>query len=243
MWSTLWRPISLVMMSAVQRMSFLIPRPTDDPSGFAPGTHPDRILIFGNGAAEGWGVTSHQAAMPGQLALAIAEITGRGAETEVVADSTLDITNAPERMAELKLWWFDGVLITLGMTDAFSLLPTETWRERMRALLEITVSQTPPGTPILMTGIFSVRRRPIKHGEFDRHQDRHSERLNAITQELCAEHPDVTFVLPGAVKLSGDYRTAFAGLYRAASRDAAKILAPLLTASGNSDRTRGSEPA
>jgi hypothetical protein len=238
MWSTLWRPVSRGLMFAVSRLSFLIPKPDDEPRGFAPGKEPDRILIFGNAAAEGWGSTSHQDALPGQLAIAISAITGRGAETELVTDSTLDITNAEERMAEVKLWWFDGVLITLGMTDAFALLPAETWRARMGGLLEQTVKRTPPNTPVLVTGIFSVRRRPVNHGELRPKQERHGEKLNSITEELCAMYPDVHYVLPGAVKLGGDYRTVFADLYRGAARDTAEILAPLLIASGSSDRGR-----
>ena len=74
------RPLMRSWVRQVFRNLADVPRPLDDPRAHASGVDSDRILLFGGGAAVGWGVLSHNLALPGSLARALSDLTGRGAD-------------------------------------------------------------------------------------------------------------------------------------------------------------------
>lgn len=223
-----FRPLMIVLYAALLRSSVVVVRPDDAPEGRAPGNDPDRILIFGNFAALGWGVPTQQLALPGQVAEAVSARTGRGAETELVSDLHLTVSNSTRWLEDCKLWWFDAVIVTLGMSDAQQLLPSKRWRDNFEVLLRTIVDETPVGTPIVVAGIFSVQRIPIYNAVLGRHGDAHAKVLNAITETICARYDDVIYFLPEAVDLSGS-RTTAASLYRKEAVAMANLLAPRLS--------------
>ena len=61
-----------------------LPRPTDATIAHASGNNPDRMLLLGSGPAMGYGVLSHDLALPGQLARQISAASGRGVTVDVV---------------------------------------------------------------------------------------------------------------------------------------------------------------
>ena len=67
-----------------------LPHPPSRGMVSGPGHDPDRVLIAGNGSAVGWGVLDHALGLPGHLARAVASITGRGVDLDVIAEPEPD---------------------------------------------------------------------------------------------------------------------------------------------------------
>lgn len=225
--TTLLRPAMVIADTALHSVLWLVVHPLDGPRTVVVGDSPHRLLVFGNFLATGWGVPSQDNALPGHIARAVSAITGRGVEVEIVGSESITSANAKSRIEELKITWFDGIVITLGVSDALRLTPPDRWRKSIDDLLRSVVEQTLPATPIVVTSIVSVKKLVLFRGLVGVVGDRHGALLNAITEELCAEYRDVTFVQLAAVDLSGEGNTAVAG-YRQSSGLIASDLAPRL---------------
>jgi hypothetical protein len=87
-------PLMRAWSAATNRDYDGIPRPTDATQTHSFGTDSDRILVFGSGPAVGWGVLSHDVALPGSLARALSARTGRGADVDVVPNPLTTIRTA-----------------------------------------------------------------------------------------------------------------------------------------------------
>lgn len=209
--------------TALHSVLWLVVHPADEPRASVPGRDPHRLLVFGNFLAVGWGVPSHQVALPGQLARAVAARTGRGAEVEVVGAESITSSTAKKRIELLKLRWYDGVVVSIGLSDALRLTPPRRWRQSMNEFLRAVVEQTPASTPIIVTSIVPVRRVVIFRGFFGIAGDRHAATLNAIMEELCAEHDTVSFVTLPALILQGEEKTAVAFYANAADLIAGEL--------------------
>jgi hypothetical protein len=62
-------------------------RPLDGRQGSVAGRRPLRVLLIGSGPVVGWGVGSHDLALPGAVARSLAAAPHRGAGVEVVAQT------------------------------------------------------------------------------------------------------------------------------------------------------------
>ncbi|RPE78651.1 MULTISPECIES: GAF domain-containing protein [unclassified Frondihabitans] len=169
-------------------------RPRDAPQGHAHGADPDRILLFGNGVATGRGVASHELAVPGQLARAVSARTGRGADVDVIADDRLDIESAADALAGRDLGGYDAVVVTVGFSDAFRLLPVRRWEAGVRRLLEILDRELSVGTDVMVMGITPPSAVPEFRERLGGPGDDRAARLNTLTAEICAEKSTVHFV-------------------------------------------------
>jgi hypothetical protein len=226
--TALFRPLMLVVFAGVGKLSGLVSQPDGDPRGRAPGENPDRILVFGNGTAMGWGVASHDAALPGHLAREITAITGRGTDVELVADASMTMESALSRLRSVNLWWYDGVVITIGNGEAMCLLPPERWRRAMDGLLRHAEDETPAATPIVVIGITAVASIQVFRGLLAFVGDRHATVLNRITMKVCAELPDARYHLLDAPDLAAATRDSYSDVYRVWAGSIAEVLAPRL---------------
>lgn len=201
-------PAMRVGAALAEYASAHIPRPFDDPHGFAPGPHPDRILVLGAGPAVGWGVTSHTLALPGALARALAARTGRGCTVDLVADPHLDSATAHLALHAATLTRYDGIIIVLGVNDALRFTPTTTWRRHLETLLDTLTPRTGRVTPILVTGVQPVTSLKFLDSLTGALADSHARRLNTVTSALCNATPQATFVpLPGATSDGNRHRS------------------------------------
>ncbi|HEY0373232.1 MAG TPA: GAF domain-containing protein [Amnibacterium sp.] len=190
----LLRPFARAFVTRVQAELDHVAHPTDPPQYHAPGPDPDRVLVFGNGPANGFGVRTQDLAMPGQIGRLLAAQTGRGADVDLVARRRTSVEVAPPMIARLRPERYDGIVVILGATDAAAFLPVSRWRAAMRGVLEEVTRRASPGTPIVVLGIYSLRRSTLTAGVLGRLVDRHARRLNAATKALCAEDPGLTYV-------------------------------------------------
>ncbi len=179
-----------------------MPRPEDAPRAQAPGVDPDRILVFGNGAAVGRGVRSHDVALPGQLARRLSNLTGRGVDVDAVADAALTIRTAAPAVPAATLGDYDAIVVIVGVSDALRLTSVAAWRRGMLELLDAVDADARPGTELVMVGIhrpstitaFSVREAGVV--------DRHAARLDAVTRMICDARARTHFVEPPVLPAS-----------------------------------------
>jgi hypothetical protein len=216
------------------------PRPDDAPSAHAPGTDPDRVLVFGNGPAVGWGVRSHDLALPGHLARRLSALTGRGADVDALADPGVTVATAHELAGSRSLRGYDAVVVVLGMSDALQLLPGHRWTAQLCALLSQLEQGTDPSCHLLVVGIqppSSVQKFGASSGGAT---DHHADLLNGLTADLCAGRERVHFLLPPVPATGADRQGRSAPTpgatdrrqqvlrYGAWAADQAALLAPLI---------------
>jgi GAF domain-containing protein len=172
------------------------PCPDDHPSGHAAGPDPDRVLVLGNGPAVGWGVRSHDLALPGTLARALSARTGRGADVDALADADVTVATAASFVAGRDLGRYDAVVVVLGMSDALSLVSTARWVAGLSALLDALEEAVDPSCEIVVAGIqapSSVPKFTMRPGGL---VDSHAEALNRVTETLCAPRARVRVMVP-----------------------------------------------
>ena len=190
-----------------------VPRPTDAPHAHSPGTDSDRILIFGSGPAVGWGVLSHDLALPGSLARALSARSRRGVDVDVVFSPQTTAHSAAPEISGLLLRRYDAIVVTLGGNDALTLTSVRAWRRDLARLLRLLEETSAPSTRIFMLGIQPVRSFPAFDSPLGSVADRHASILNEATAHLCTTLPRTSFVpltvpvaSPDRFRTGADYR-------------------------------------
>jgi hypothetical protein len=171
-----------------------VPHPQDAPRAHSPGRDLDRVLLFGSGPAMGWGVMSHQIALPGTLARALSLRSGRGTDVDVVTDSDVTARNAIGRLSGVTLPAYDAFVASLGVNDSLALLPVATWRRQLVELVDAVRIQAPPRTRIVLLGIPPIRSIAIFDTLLGAIAARHARALNDATLDLCGVTPGLTYV-------------------------------------------------
>jgi len=181
------------------------PRAHGDPHAHASGPDPDRILVFGNGLAAGWGVATHELAIPGELARTLAAMTGRGADVDISAYVELKIARAASTIQTMGLAQYNAVVVIIGATDSMALTPPRQWRQSMRKLIETSLDGTTASAPLLVVGQQQIRSVPPFDNLFGRATNAHAIELNDITRALCEEYSGADYVsLPAPTAPPGE---------------------------------------
>lgn len=194
MLDVLLRPVARVLLPRVQSELDQVPRPTDAPQFHVAGPDPDRVLVFGNGPAIGFGVRSQELALPGRLGRRVAQLTGRGIDVDVTARRGTSVEAASALLEALRPNRYDGIVVFLGVTDAAVLLPARRWRAAMAEFLERLLALTSEGASIMVVGIHSIQRSATTSGLLGDTVDGHARRLNAITRVLCDDDDRLRYV-------------------------------------------------
>jgi len=214
-----------------------IPRPHDAPRGHAPGHDSDRILIFGAGPACGWGVSTHELALPGAVARAVSVRTRRGCDVDVTADSTMTVADAPDYLTDRRLSRYDAVVVVLGVNDALGLTAPSVWRENLRHLLTLLLDGCPAGTEIVVAGIHPIRSIRSFDSWRANPAQRLARQLNAETIRMCAEDPRTVFVdMPAPTPDTARHRTA--RMYHQWAQVLARAVVPYLSTELRLDSAR-----
>ena len=219
-------PIMKTFVAARSRAYRDIPRPMDAPQAHSPGTDSDRILIFGSGPALGWGVLSHDLALPGALARALSARSGRGVDVDLAASPATSLGTAPRELTALRLCRFDAIVITLGARDALNLTSVRVWRRELTALLRLLEQESSRTTHIFMLGNQPIRSIPVFDSLLGSVGARHGVALDRVTAEVCQSLPRTTFIAMTAAA-PGE-----AGRFRSATdyRNWAELLADSMAA-------------
>lgn len=193
MWERFARP---VMRGWYQKILFAtgsLPSPVDEPTVATPGGDPDRILLIGNGPAFGWGVTSHELSLTGQLAREASRGTGRPARVHFIGHEMMNVASAARWLGDHDLGQYDAIVVMIGLNDAARLTPVDAWQKDMTALLDALCRRSKWSAKIIVAGIQPVRSIAAFDSFLGKLADRHAARLNAVTVEVVDGRDDTSF--------------------------------------------------
>ena len=166
-------------------------RPADAPQVFAGGRDGIRILLIGSGPVAGWGVGSHDLALPGALARAVAASAGRGAVVDVIADPSAGVRQLGRLLRRTDPTRYDVVVVSVTVTDALRRSSARRWA---RAAAEITATIRAEGPAVAWLGSQPIRSiRPYDNPFGDIAQD-YADLLNAEAERLCEQTEGTRFV-------------------------------------------------
>jgi GAF domain-containing protein len=202
------------------------PRPYDEPNVSARGKNSDRILIFGAGLAVGWGVTTHDLALPGFLARSLSSLTGRGTDVDVVAHPDNRLDGALEQLRAMRLWRYDAVVIVLGVNEALELVQLEKWRHDLSELLAELGEVV--RAPVLVVAIPKIRSIPVYNSALGGLAESHAAGLNRESAQVCAVIPHAIFVPLPHLAFPARHRHRGPESYADAATVIASALAPAL---------------
>lgn len=189
------------------RRVLVVPRPTDLPHVHAGGPASDSVLLVGSGPAVGWGVLSHELALPGALGRALSARSGRGADVDVVANPAMTISTVAAALGTVKLWRYDAIVVTVGINDSTRLVSPRRWEEQLRTLLATIHSQTSRGARVFIVGIQPLRSIELYDDVFGSIAAGHADALNEISARVCDADAGATFIpLPAAPVETTRYR-------------------------------------
>jgi hypothetical protein len=166
----------------------------DSPHVHARGTNPDRVLVAGDGAATGRGVLTHDLGLPGHLARALTDHTGRATDVDIVVAADMTAESCLAALAGTALDQFDIVVLTLGANEALALTGTSRWRSSLAALLADVQHRAPAATQVFLVPIPFFGANPAFPRPLGRVVDRHVQRLNAATESLVSRLSGVSVV-------------------------------------------------
>ena len=206
-------PLMRAWSAAVTREYDGIPRPRDTPQAHSPGTDSDRVLIFGSGPAVGWGVLSHNVALPGSLARALSTRTGRGTDVDVIPNPLVTIRTSQAELDGLGLWRYDAVVVSIGPSDAVALLSGLVWQRELSALLDRIRRESSLTTRIFVLGVQPIRSIAAFDSGLGSVAEKHARSLNEASAAICAGQEQSHFVpmtarlpsTPGRVRTAAHY--------------------------------------
>ncbi len=184
------------------------------------------MLIFGAGLSVGWGVTTHDLALPGFLARTLATETERGIDVDLVSHPDTHSGDALGRLKALRLWRYDAIVIVLGVNESISLVSSKVWERDLETMLAEL-----PGSiavPVAVTGVQGIRSIPVYNSPLGSIANAHATALNRVTARICARMDNASFVpLPNfALPSRGRHRTP--DIFAESARLIAASLAPAL---------------
>ncbi|MFP7833376.1 GAF domain-containing protein [Marisediminicola sp. LYQ134] len=179
------RPFVRAWMSVASSTWHDIARPPARGLGHAPGENPLHVLMIGSGAATGWGVLSHDLALPGHTARALAAALDRGAQVDVIVDSNVTVATASKLISPINIEVYDAVIIALGMNDVFRMTSPRAWARHYSRLLA-DVQERCAHTTLFVTSVPPVPLMRSMTRVVHAILSRHRRILNARLAALCA---------------------------------------------------------
>ncbi|CAN5441991.1 hypothetical protein BH09ACT4_BH09ACT4_23400 [soil metagenome] len=203
------------------------PQPKDVPAVRSGEPAADRILLVGNGPSHGWGVITHQLALTGQLADAVAARTGRACDADLIGAESMNVRSALSWIGDRDLQDVDSLVLVLGFNDALRLTPVQTWEQELFALLNGVESRVRADTVLTLVGIPPMDSFGPYAGIVARITEKHRQRLNAATERIAKARRVHYLDLPVPAANGKD---ASAAVYSEFAGRIADDIAPLLVA-------------
>jgi hypothetical protein len=145
----------------------------------------DRIVLIGNGPSHGWGVVSHQLALTGQLADAVAARTGRSCDADLIGAEAMNVRSALAWVGDRDLRGDDCVVLVIGFNDALRFTPVATWRSELRQLLDGIAGRLRHESAIVVVGIPPIASFSSYGSIAAKLSDQHRLKLNAATRQIA----------------------------------------------------------
>ncbi len=160
-------------------------RPAGAPQAFAAGRRVLHVLLAGSGPVVGWGVGSHDLALPGALARALAATTGRGVIVDVMAQPSAGVRRLRRILRSRRLPRYDVVVLSAAVEDAVRFVPPARWAHRVGALLHSTRQHS--SAVIAWLGAPPIRGFDARHARAQEAIRAHADRLNFVARLECRD--------------------------------------------------------
>jgi len=160
-------------------------QPTDVPAVRSGDQYADRILVVGNGPSHGWGVITHQLALTGQLAEAVAARTGRACDADLIGAEAMNVRSALSWIGDRELRGDDCVVLVVGFNDALRFTPVATWERELRKLIDGIAPRLRHESAMVVVGIPPIASFSSYGSLAGRLSDQHRVKLNAATKQIA----------------------------------------------------------
>lgn len=186
------------------------------------GPDPDRILLIGSGLAVGYGLTTHDTALAGQLARRIATLTHRGSSIDVLTSVDMTADQMVELLDAPRVEGLDAIIAMPLGVESLLVISRARWRRHLRLLLTHLSQTAPLSVQVYLVGIPPVADLSDLPPMLAALSRRAQRRLNLDLLNICAGHPQATFVPLGDVPRADASTTEalYAGL--------AEVIAPIV---------------
>lgn len=172
--------------------------PDGPPHVHAAGPDPYRLLMVGSGPLIGWGVSSHDLALPGALARKLASITGRGSTIDLILDPSTSLHSVGALLNGIRLDRYDGVIFAVGVNDALTGSPRGPWAASLGTLVERVLADAGDATQLFLLGVQPITSIPAYGSFLGRIAERHGALLNDVMESQSRRHTRVHYLpLPG----------------------------------------------
>ncbi len=185
--------VTAFMLAAIQRDGSL-PRPTTPPKVHAMGADPDRVLLIGGSAVQGFGVTTHDLALSGQLARRISAFTGRGVDLDMMSRPILSLADAVELVGTADLARYDAVVLMVGEREVSGLETRSIWARELDRLFDVLERGASAELRVFVVEIPVLSQFIELPEAVGRRIDRHAARLNEVTRAAVGLRHGVTAV-------------------------------------------------
>lgn len=145
----------------------------------------DRILVVGNGPSHGWGVITHQLALTGQLADAVAARTGRACDADLIGAEAMNVRSALAWIGDRDLRGDDCVVLVVGFNDALRFTPVATWERELRKLMDGIAGRMRHDATMVVVGIPPISSFSSYGSLAGRLSDQHRLKLNAASKQIA----------------------------------------------------------
>jgi lysophospholipase L1-like esterase len=169
--------------------------PTSGTVGSASGP-PLRLAVLGDSTAAGCGVDTHDNGFTGWLARELAGRARRTVSWQVVGQFGATARRIRHRLLPQLGADLDVAVLLAGGNDVLARRTPAEWREDLAAILD---GLTDRAEQVVVAGIPPFASFPSLPGTLGRYLGEHASALDAVSRQLCAEHPRTTWVTPTGV--------------------------------------------
>lgn len=170
-----------------------MPTPGERSTATAVGPNADRLLLVGAGVSVGYGVTSGELALGGQLSRRLSAATGRGTSIDTVTRFGLRARDVRAVLLGVDLERFDALVLTVGSDEALHLVSAGRFRVELAELFEWLDANAPARFGVVIIGIPDVTSIMKLPALFERAVKRQCEVLGTVVKEVGREHGRVTY--------------------------------------------------
>ncbi|MEO5534615.1 MAG: GAF domain-containing protein [Pseudolysinimonas sp.] len=201
-----WRPGLRVWYRWEGRRLDGIPRPEDRAFASAPGDSPLECVVFGSGPLSGWGVATHQLALPGTLARSLSRRFQRGVTVRGELSPALTARVMSERLDDLPWGSAQVGVLAFGPYEALT-ADLKEWRRVLVRLVGDVRTRMPADGVLVVVGIPTVDSLNWLHGFGRPVMKRILPGYNGVAREVCEDLGARFVPLPKPAR-SGEYMSA-----------------------------------
>lgn len=184
-------PVFIAQGKYVRWKTPKLPEPEGERSGVAGSGPALRVLIAGDSAAAGVGVTQQSDALTGQLIERLSE--HRNVHWHLYAHSGDRASDLLLKLSQLEAQTFDAAVISIGVNDAVQMTSLNAWRENLILIID-TLQQQFSVQRVYLSCVPPMHLFPALPNPLRWWLGLRAKQLNGVMEDLVRDHAHCTFV-------------------------------------------------